>query len=135
MSFTRAIVQNDSALPQEQRSGGGWCMNTGKPVRVTTDADHTIPYANISGGALYYSALSAGRAATTPTAADILAANPEMDIGDSFNCLISIEDAFALTWAAGTGVTLAGRSTTPASSSTQVIITKLTATTVEWFVM
>jgi hypothetical protein len=88
----------------------------------------------MSTGVLYYSALSAGRAVTTPTAALILAAAPDMDVGDSFVFLVSIQDAFAITWAAGADVTLRGRATTPASSSTWIVVTKTSDTAVTWFV-
>jgi hypothetical protein len=58
-----------------------------------------------------------------------------MDIGDSFSLYVSIQDAFAGTWVAGTGVTLAGRATTPASSMSIVVVTKTSATTVKWTVL
>jgi hypothetical protein len=103
-------------------------------VEKTTDANHTLTVAEMSGGLVYYSALSAGRTVTTPTAALILAAAPDMDIGDSFCFMVSIQDAFAITWAAGAGVTLRGRATTPASSSTWIVVVKTSATTVDWFV-
>jgi hypothetical protein len=55
-----------------------------------------------------------------------------MDIGDSFQLIVSIVPAFAGTWTAGAGVTLTGRATTPASSWSIVTVTKLSATTVSW---
>lgn len=133
--FQRFLAGDRGALPQEARAAWGWAANVGAPQVKTTNADHTMSIPELMSGALYYDSLSAGRAVTTPTAALILAANPAMDIGDSFVCLVSIEDAFALTWVAGVGVTLAGRATTPASVSTFVVVTKTAATTVTWFVM
>lgn len=133
MLFKRSLISNASLMPTPMRGGDGFL---GNPVvtEKTTNVDHTITVAEISTGVLYYSALSAGRAVTTPTAALILAAAPDMDVGDSFVFLVSIQDAFAITWAAGAGVTLAGRATTPASSSTWIVVTKTSDTTVTWFV-
>ena len=133
MLFKRSLISNASLMPTPMRGGDGFL---GNPVvtEKTTNVDHTITVAEISTGVLYYSALTAGRAVTTPTAALILAAAPDMDVGDSFVFLVSIQDAFAITWGAGAGVTLQGRATTPASSSTWIVVTKTSATTVTWFV-
>ena len=133
MLFKRNLLTSNSGLPQPSRAGSGPAVNYAI-TKKTTNADHTLTTAEMAGGLVYYSALSAGRAVTTPTAVDILAAAPDMDIGDSFTFKVSIQDAFAITWAAGAGVTLDGRATTPASSSTDIVVTKLSATTVEWFV-
>lgn len=133
MLFKRVLSTNNSGLPQIGRQGQGLMANIDITSK-TTDANHTLTVAEMSGGMVYYSALSAGRIVTTPTAALILAAAPDMDIGDSFSFFVSIQDAFAITWAAGTDVTLVGRTTTPASSWSLITVTKLTATTVQWHV-
>lgn len=133
MLFKRVQATDQSGLPQISRAGAGLFCNI-RITSKTTDADHTITVAEMSGGMIYYSALSAGRAVTTPTAALILAACPDMDIGDSFSFLVSIQDAFAITWTAGTGVTLDGRATTPASSWSLITVTKTAAATVTWHV-
>lgn len=133
MLFKRTLISTASLTPTPIRAGDGFL---GNPVitEKTTDTNHTLTVAEMAGGLVYYSALSAGRTVTTPTAALILAAAPDMDVGDSFVFLVSIQDAFAITWAAGTGVTLRGRATTPASSSTWITVVKTSATTVDWFV-
>lgn len=133
MLFKRVNLMAANQLPTPMRMGDGFLGNP-TIASKTTDANHTLTVAEMSGGLVYYSALSAGRQVTTPTAALILAAAPDMDVGDSFCFLVSIQDAFALTWAAGAGVTLLGRATTPASSSTWVVVTKTSSTTVDWFV-
>lgn len=134
MLFKRILASNAAGLPQVGRQGLGMVGNIAIASK-TTDADHTITVAEMSGGCIYYSALSAGRAVTTPTAALILAACPDMDIGDSFCFWVAIQDAFAITWAAGTDVTLAGRATTAASSSSLIVVTKTAAATVNWHVL
>ena len=133
MLFKRPLIESGTVMPAKMRAGDGFL---GNPVitEKTTNVDHTITVAEMSTGVLYYSALSAGRQVTTPTAALILAAAPDMDVGDSFVFLVSIQDAFAITWGAGAGVTLQGRATTPASSSTWIVVTKTSDTTVTWFV-
>jgi len=133
MLFKRVQATNNAGLPQVSRQGLGLVANIDITSK-TTDADHTITVAEMSGGMIYYSALSAGRSVTTPTAALMLAACPDMDIGDSFSFFVSIQDAFAITWVAGVGVTLVGRATTPASSWSLITVTKLSATTVQWHV-
>jgi hypothetical protein len=121
-------------IPGKSSVGTGLIGNVSITSK-TTDANHTITVAEMAGGVIYYSALSAGRTVTTPTAALILAAAPDMDIGDTFMLIVSIQDAFAITWAAGTGVTLLGRATTPASSNSIIVVEKTSATTVNWTVL
>ena len=133
MLFKRILATNSAGLPQVSRQGLGIVANVDITSK-TTNVDHTLTVAEMASGMMYYSALSAGRTVTTPTAALILAACPDMDIGDSFSFIVSIQDAFAITWAADAGVTLVGRATTPASSWSFITVTKLTATTVQWHV-
>ena len=132
--FNRVQATSLSGLPQIGRAGQGMLGNIAI-AEVLTDANMTMTVAQMAGGAVYYSALSAGRQVTTPTAALILAAAPDMDIGDSFMFWVSIQDAFAITWVAGTTVTLAGRATTAASGSSLIVVTKTSATAVTWTVL
>lgn len=131
--FTRFLTAPGSNIPAVSRAGDGLMANL-NPAIVATDAAVTMTVAQMAGGMVQYSSFSAGRVITTPTAALILAAAPDMDIGDSFSFIVSVVPGFAGTWAAGTGVTLAGRATTPASSWSVVTVTKLSATTVRWLV-
>lgn len=121
-------------IPGKSSVGTGLIGNVAITSK-TTDANHTITVAEMAGGVIYYSALSAGRNVTTPTAALILAAAPDMDVGDTFMLIVSIQDAFAITWVAGTGVTLLGRATTPASSNSIIVVEKSSSTTVNWTVL
>ena len=132
MPFVRTMVQ-DGGLQRIMRAGDGW----DNPVLavVATDAAATISAAQIIGGVIQYTGFTAGRILTTDTAVNILAAMPTMDIGDSLGFTISIIPAFAGTFAAGTGVTLAGRPTCPAATSVTVYVTKTSSTTVLWTVL
>jgi hypothetical protein len=131
MLFKRVQLRDNAGLPQISRSSSGFLGNI-TPTAVATDAAVTMTVAQMAGGMVQYTGFSAGRAITTPTAALILAQSPIMDIGDSFSIIVSIVPAFAGTWTAGTGVTLSGRATTPASSWSIVTVTKTAAATVTW---
>ena len=99
---------------------------------IATDANLTLGISDIAGGAVMFTGFTAGRIVTTPTAAQIAAAAPDMDIGDSFSFTISVVPAFAGTFAAGTGVTLAGRTAVPASGNVYVVVTKTGAAAFTW---
>ena len=132
MGFKRIILQ-DAGLSRNMRAGDNW----DNPVisTVSADANATVSAAQVAGGVIQYTGFSAGRTLTTDTAANFLAAFPEMDIGDALGFTISVVPAFAGTFAAGTGVTLAGRATVPAASAVTIYLIKTSATTVTWNVM
>lgn len=130
MGFLRNKILDVGGLERMSRSGDG--LFAGALITaIATDANDTVTVAKMAGGIIQYTGFTAGRTLTTDTAANIIAAYPNMDIGDVYVFCVSIVPAFAGTWAAGAGVTLAGRATTPASSYSLVAVTKLSATTVE----
>jgi hypothetical protein len=133
MGFKRGMVL-DGQLARGMRAGDGFTDNPNLVISAA-DAAYTVTVADIANGIFVATSLSAGRVFTTPTAALILAAFSELDVGDNIHFKVSSIAAFAITWAAGTGVTLVGRATTPASSSTDIYITKTAATTVKWTVL
>lgn len=134
MSALRNMVQDNGGLSRNARAGDNH-MTCRSLTTIATDANLTLLAADIAGGLVRFSSFSAGRNVTTDTAANILAANPWMDIGDSFEVMVSVTPAFAATYVAGAGVTLAGRATTPASSNSVVVVTKTGAATVTWTVL
>lgn len=129
--FNRVLTAPGSSMPAVSRAGDGLFSRVAISS-VATDTALTMTVAQMAGGMVQYTGFTAGRAVTTPTAALILAAAPDMDIGDSFQIIVSVVPAFAATWTAGVGVTLAGRATTPASSWSIVTITKTGAAAVNW---
>lgn len=135
MLFKRAVITSSGQELNSRAFAGSGMIENVSITTIATDANLTLTTEQLAGGAVRFSSFSAGRTVTTPTAALILAAAPDMDIGDSFSLLISVTPAFAATWAAGTGVTLAGRATTPASSNSYVVVTKTSATAVTWTVL
>lgn len=135
MLFKRVLhTSMNQGIPVRSGSGTGIFSNARISTR-TEDAAYTLTVDDMAGGVVQFTSLTAGRTVTTPTAADILAAATDMDVGDAFQIIVSAVAAFAITWAAGTGVTLAGRATTPASSSTNIFVRKTSATTVIWTVL
>jgi len=133
--FNRVLTAPGGQMPVVSRQGMGLVGAMLDPLLVATDAAITLTVADIARGAIMYTGFSAGRVLTTPTAALILAAAPDMDIGDTFTFFVSIQDAFAGTWAAGVGVTLAGYATTVASGKSMIVVRKDSATAVTWFVL
>lgn len=133
MSAVRTPVI-DGGLTRMGRAGDN-PLTTFLPAIIATDTNQTLAAASIAGGLVQFSSFTAGRQVTTDTAANILALCPWMDIGDSFIIGVSCVAAFAATWVAGSGVTLAGKATTPASGFTWVLITKTAASTVTWNVL
>lgn len=74
----------------------------------STAGPTTLTAAQLLGGILYRTGPGAGYADTTPTAAQIIAAMDNPQIGDSFIFIHVNGVAYACTFTAGTGVTLAG---------------------------
>ena len=127
MGFKRACVY-DGRLEREARTGDGWLAN----VRVTTNAsagNQSITIPQILGGVALFTGAAGAVNLTTPTAADIIAAMPDMDIGDTYVFKLTETAAQTATIVAGTGVTLAGFTTLNAATRT-CIIEKTAATTV-----
>ena len=129
MGFKRAIIQ-EGGLSRAARTGDS--INNPVVTLIAADAAASLLVAQIALCVIAYTGFTVGRVVTTDTAANILAAYPEMDIGDSLHIKVSSTAAFAATWAAGTGVTIAGRAAVPASTTCDVYITKTSATTMTW---
>jgi hypothetical protein len=132
MLFKRVLSTNNSGLPQIGRQGQGLMANIDITSK-TTDANHTLTVAEMSGGMVYYSALSAGRSVTANCRPD---SGCRAGYGHWRFVLILRVDSGCFRnhldyqywrdsgWSA----------TTPASSWSLITVTKLTATTVQWHV-
>ena len=128
MSALRPMVM-DNGLQRAARSGDN-TLASRQLLSISADANAILTVAAMAGGLIQFTGFTAGRTLTTDTAANIIAANPWMDIGDTFEVDISITTAFAGTYAAGAGVTLAGRATALASSISKILVTRTGAATV-----
>lgn len=134
MGAQRAIVQ-DSGLSRNSRAGDALSFKDMLESVIATDANLTLLWGDCAGGVVRFSSFSAGRNVTTDTAVNILAANAALDVGDAIMFVVSCQAAFAATWVAGAGVTLAGRATTPASTYSLVLVRKTGAATVTWTIL
>lgn len=127
MSFKRACVY-DGGIEQEMRNGMGYLAN----ARISTnasDGNQTITAAMMMGGVAMFTGAAGAVNYTTDTAANILAALGNMDIGDCFHFRLVNTAAQTATIVAGIGVTLAGFTTVNAGSR-ECIVEKTSATTV-----
>jgi hypothetical protein len=132
-SFNRIMKWGAGQLAAPMLPVGGLAMGSPGILDSGTNANHTMTVDQMARGLITYNAFSAGRNVTTPSAAAILAANPDMDIGDVIMMLVSVETAFALTWVAGAGVTLNGKGGVVASGSAWVAVEKTGAAAVTWW--
>lgn len=127
--FSRACVKQEG-MERDARAGDGWLAN---PI-ITTNAtagDQAITIPMIAGGVGVFTGAAGAVAYTIPVAADIIAAFPDMDIGDSLTFTVTNTAAQVATLnTAATGVTYAGFTTANAQTRTG-IITKTAATTVK----
>lgn len=129
MGMTRVEVR-DKGLHRKARVGDGWLAAVHSPTADATDGALSLTVAQIQNGAALYTGLTGAQDLTTPTAADILAALPGMDTGDSHVVTVTNTAAFAATFVAGdASVTLAGFATANANTR-KLIITKTSGTTV-----
>ena len=99
-----------------------------------------VPYTNAATGAstitapmlaggVYIVAIGSAVTHTTDTAVNLLAANPDMSIGDTAAVIFSNPTAYVLTVAGGTAVTASGTLTVAAGASRTFLLTKTSATT------
>ena len=98
------------------------------PITNAATGASTITAARMAGG-VYVAAITSAVTHTTDTAANILAANAEMSVGDSAVLLVSNPTAYVLTVAGGTGVTASGTLTVAAGASRMFLFTKTSDTT------
>jgi hypothetical protein len=125
--FTRPQVEK-SGMIRKMRAGDGFLANL-VPGAMSADAASTITVAMMQGGFIRRTGNTSAHTDTTDTAANILAANPNMDIGDTFVVLVNNVVAYAITVAGGTGVTMGTKTVIPASTFGFLIFTKTSSTT------
>ena len=110
--FNRTMVSPDGRLPQPSRAGDGLLANF-SPYSFSAEVDATLTIAQLSGGFIHQgSVLNSDVVYTLPTAADLAAAFPSMDIGDSWSFVVTNSQAasFKVVIAVNTGITKVGSS-------------------------
>lgn len=118
----------DAALTRPARNGDGW-MAMPKRTDQSTDSNQVISTAAILGGLYTRSGTNTSRTDTTATAAAILAAMPNMDIGDTYMFMVgNLTSTNALVIAGGTDVTASGNLSVLALTTKWFLLTKTSAT-------
>jgi len=130
MAGTRAVVQDVGGLMRAGRAGDNR-LELVIPQIIATDANDSLLVAKIAAGLIAYTGFTAGRNITVDTAANIIAAFPNMDIGDSISVQIGISTAFTGTLVTAAGITLKGKAAVPASGAATLFFTKTAATTMD----
>ncbi len=124
--FVRPEVQ-DKGMMRKARIGDGWMaeplINT-----VATAGNLTLTVAAVLAGVAQFTGAAGAVAYTLPLATDLIAAMPDMDIGDSYVFVIQNTAAQAATVTTNTGITLTGNVVINAASKF-VVLTKTAATT------
>jgi len=133
MAYARPSVRV-AGLVKDARTTDGWLAFVA-PFIQATDSNQVISAAALSTGLYVRSGMTAGRSDTTDTAVNILAANPEMDVGETFVVAVSVTTAFALTLIAGAGMTAVGAKTIVASGFGFILFTKTGAATMTYQVL
>lgn len=126
MGFNRVTLM-DGGLERVSRPGDGTHMDLVAAVNATAGA-LTITTAQVLAGLAAFSGAAGAVAYTLPLAADLIAAMPFMDIGDTFTFIVANSAAQAATITTNTGWTVTGVVVANAGFRI-VVVTKLTATT------
>lgn len=131
--FSRACLYK-GGIEQEARAGDGFLAN---PL-ITTNAsagNQSITVTQIAGGIAQFTGAAGAVNLTLPTAAAILAAFPDMDIGDSYLFAVSNTAAQAATITTNTGITLSGNSAVVNATMKWVLLVKTASTTMNAVVL
>lgn len=129
--FVRPYVREDGC-ERPARVGDGFLANP-LITTVATAGNLTIGVPAILGGIARFTGAAGGVTYTTPTAALLLAAMPEMDIGDTYVFMISNTAAQAATIAGGDGVTAVAGNLVVNATSKMFVLEKTSATTMNLY--
>lgn len=124
--YTKGLIYK-SGQQQKALQGDNPLCGLVPYLNAATGADVIDP--EMLAGGVYIVAIGSAVTHTTATAAAILAANPDMSVGDTAAVVFSNPTAYVLTVAGGTGVTASGTLTVAAGVSRTFLLTKTSATT------
>lgn len=125
--FVRPQVY-ENGLPRKARAGDG-LLTAAKVTTQTTDSNQVISLSAILGGVYVRSGTNTSRTDTTDTAANLIAAMPNMDVGDTYMFIVGNTTASTLVVAGGASVTASGNLSVLTLTSKMFILTKTSATT------
>lgn len=126
MGFLRPEVF-EKGLERPMRVGDGFPANP-LITSVATAGNLTLTVPAVLGGIAQFTGAAGAVAYTLPLAADLIAAMPDMDIGDSYVFKIQNTAAQVATVTTNTGITLTGNVTINANTR-DVVLTKTSSTT------
>ena len=131
--FVRPTVFQ-TGLQRPARIGDGFMANP-LITTIATAGSLTMPVAGVLGGILQYTGAAGAVAYTLPLAADLIAAMPDMDIGDSYMFVMVNTAAQNATITTNTGITLSGNSAVVNASRAFIVLTKTSSTTMNAVVL
>lgn len=124
MSLARAQVDFSGNFIQSQRPGD--VLFAGKSIApVTTVGNATLLAPAVANGIISRTGPTAAYSDTFPTADSLIAAEPELDVGDSFELIYINTVAFAMTAVAGEGCVLGSNVNVAASQVRKYLLTML----------
>lgn len=129
--FVRPEVY-EKGMMRQARIGDGFMANP-RVVTVATAGNLTITTDQILGGVARFTGAAGAVTYTTPTAALLLAAMPDMDIGDTYVFMISNTAAQAATIAGGTDVTAVAGNLVVNATSKMFVLEKTSDTTMNLY--
>jgi len=124
--FTKGLISKSGQMQKALQSDNPMC---GLVAIVNPAVGASVITAGMLVGGVYVSAITSAVTHTTDTAVNILAANPDMSIGDTAAVIVSNPTANVLTIAGGTGVTASGTLTVAAGAARTFLLTKASETT------
>jgi hypothetical protein len=124
--FVRPEVY-EKGMCRQARIGDGFLGNP-LVTTVATAGALTLTVAAVLGGVASFTGAAGAVAYTMPTGADMIAAMPDMDIGDSYVFAVQNTAAQVATMTLSVGCTVSGAVTINAATRF-CVLTKLTATT------
>lgn len=120
--FKRAIL-DDNGMQRRARAGDG-NISALQAEALTTVGNGTLTVGVLAGGLVLRSGPTAAFTDTSDTAANLDAATPNMDVGDSVLIKYSNTVAFVATLAGGTNVTASGNLTVAANGYKEFLLVK-----------
>ena len=126
--YNRSIVATNEGDRRGARPGDGWLSNVTVKA-YTNDANNTLTPADILGGVVTSAGKTANRTLILPLAADMAAAVPNMDVGESLMFQVASIDGFSATITTNTGWTVSGNAIITTLTAKEIIVRRTGAAT------
>lgn len=133
MGFMRSMVR-EAGVEREAKQGEGMLAHV-KWGLVTTAGNLTLTVPQVLGGIAAFSGAAGAVAYTLPLATDLIAAMPNMDIGDTYTFIISNSAAQNATITTNTGITLSGNGAVVNAGFKILVLEKTSSTTMNCYIV